>query len=464
MPIYNRQQRQQLDSLVQDFSAHKLGRREFMQRALIAGLSVSAATSLLAACGSSPNTSSSNVKSTKSIDLLNVWSGEELTSFEAVLAPFEQQNGITVKIETTRDANSTVTTRLLANDPPDIAILPNPGFMQQLAADGHLVQLDSFLDMTTIKQEYSAGWLDLGSYNNHLYALFYDASNKGTIWYSPKQFQAQNYQVPTTWNDLITLSNSIASSGKYPWSMGVYSSGGSSGWSACDWLAQIYLNQNGGSMYDKWVSHQIPWTDPTISQAFETFGQIVNGNHYIAGAPQSILSLDYQSASYLPFKNPPAAYMYYLGDFTEGFITSEFPSAVAGTDFSFFPFPTLNAQYAGAVTGGANVIVALNNTTAVQTLIKYLSTAAAQEIWVKRGGFTATNKSVNLNAYPNAVSQASAKMLADTPLFRFGADDQMPSAVESAFWAATLSYISKPSSLSSILTSMESTAAANYGS
>jgi alpha-glucoside transport system substrate-binding protein len=464
MPIYNRQQRQQLDALVQDFSEHKLGRREFMQRALVAGLSVSAAGALLAACGGTSPSTGSTVTQSSSVDLLNVWSGEEQASFQAVVSPFESQTKIKIDIETTRDLSQTLTTRIQGNHAPDMAILPNPGYMQQLASQGHLVPLDSFLDMDQIRNDYAQSWIDLGSYNGHLYALFYKAANKGTIWYSPKQFQSLNYQIPATWSDLISLSNEIAQSGKYPWAIGTFSSGGSSGWPAADWLAQIYLNQNGGDMYDKWWQHQIPWTDATVKQAFQTFGDIVNGKHYISGAPQSVLALDYQSASYLPFKNPPGAYMYYLGDFTEGFITAQYPKAVPGTDFNFFPFPTINAQYAGAVTGGADVVVALKNTTAVQSLIKYMATAAAQEIWVKRGGFTSPNKSVPLSAYPDPVAQASAKMLTQATIYRFGADDLMPSAVENAFWQATLSYIQNPSQLDSILSNMESTAQSNYNS
>jgi alpha-glucoside transport system substrate-binding protein len=468
MPIYDRQQRKQLDELVTDFSEHKVGRRQFMQRALAVGLSAGAATSLLAACGGGNSispTTASTAGPTKSstIDLLNVWTGEEKASFDAVAAPFITQNKVTINAEATRDLSATLTTRIRGNNPPDMAVLPNPGFMQQLAAQGKLIPLDSFLDMNQVKHDYSQGWLDLGTYNGHLYALFYKAANKGTIWYNPKSFTAGGYQAPATWTDLIALSDKIAGSGKYPWSMGL-SSAAASGWPAADWIAQIYLSQNGGAMYDKWVAHQIPWTDPSIKAAFQAFGQIANGKHYINGAPQSIIATGFQDASYLPFKNPPAAYMYYLGDFTEGFITGQFKSAVAGTDFNFFPFPTINTQYTGAITGGADVVVALKNTTAVQGLVKYMATAQAQEIWVKRGGFTSPNKSVDLASYPDAVAKASAQQLTQASVFRFGADDLMPQAVENAFWKATLQYVQTPDQLDSILSSMESTATQSYTS
>ncbi|MGO8949328.1 MAG: ABC transporter substrate-binding protein [Ktedonobacterales bacterium] len=461
MRLHDRRQRAELDHLVAECTESGMSRRDFMRRSLALGLSASVAGALFAACGTS--SSGSSVIKSNTIDLINQWTSEEATSFNTVVAPFKQQNGITINVETTRDVNTVLTARVKAGNPPDIAILSSPAQMQQLAQEGHLIALDSFLDMTQINQDYSQAWISLGSYNNKLYAIFYKAANKGTVWYDPRQFQSNSFQIPSTWQDMITLSNSIAGTGKYPWSMGT-SSAAASGWPAADWIAEIYLNQSGPDMYDKWVAHTIPWTDPSIKSAFQMFGQIAGGKHYINGGADAILATGFQQASYLPFDTPPEAYLYYLGDFTEGFITSQFPNAVAGTNFNFFPFPTINAQYAGAVTGGADVVVALRNTTAVQALVKYMATAEAQEIWVERGGFTATNKSVPLSAYPDAVTQASAKMLTSANIYRFGADDLMPPAVEDAFWAAMLSYINDPSSLDSILSSLESTAAQAYGS
>ncbi|HEY7349495.1 MAG TPA: ABC transporter substrate-binding protein [Ktedonobacterales bacterium] len=457
MPIYERQQREELDQLVEGYTNGSLSRRAFLQRATALGLSLSFAGSILAACG--PSSSPSNPTS---VDVLNVWSGPEQESFKAVVKPFTDQSGITVKLESTRDLNATLTTRIQGRNPPDIAILPNPGKMQQLAAQGHLISLDNFLDMGQIQSQYSQGWIDLGSYNNKLYALFYKAANKGTVWYSPKQFQANNYQIPKTWDEMIALSDSIATSGKFPWAMGV-SSGSASGWPATDWIAEIYLNTSGPDLYDQWVAHKISWTDDSIKNAWKMFGQIAGGKHYINGAPQSILATGFQEASYKPFDTPPTAYMYYLGDFTETFIKDQFKDkVVAGTDFDFFPFPTINQQFANSLTGGADVVTALTNNSAVKQLVQYMATPAAQAIWVKRGGFTATNKSVDASSYPDQVAAKSASSLASAAHFRFGAGDLMPSQVQNAFWAGVLKFIGDQSQLDSVLGEIEGIAQQAY--
>jgi alpha-glucoside transport system substrate-binding protein len=461
MSLDDRPQQDDVDQLVDSYMHYGMSRRTFLRRAMAVGLSASAASTLLAACGGSP--SSGSLSNPKTLDLISVWGGEELNSFKAVVAPFNQQTGITVNAESTRDLNATLTTRIQGNNPPDIAILPNPGKMQQLASQHRLVALDSFLDMSTIRNQYASAWLDLGSYQGKLYAIFYKAANKGTVWYNPGQFQSSGYTIPKTWSDLITLSNQIASSGKYPWSMGV-SSAAASGWPGADWIAQIYLNQSGPDMYDKWVAHQIPWTDASIKNAFQYFGQIVAGHHYINGAPQSILATGFQEASYDPYDSPPKSYLYYLGDFTEGFITTQFPSLKAQTDYNFFAFPTINSQYAGAVTGGADLVTVLRDSNSVRKLVQYLATPAAQQIWITRGGFTSVNKSVDLSVYTDPVARASAQMLTTATSFRFGADDLMPAQVETAFWKGMLAYIADPTQLDSVLSTIESTAASSYTS
>ena len=234
--------------------------------------------------------------------------------------------------------------------------------MQELAAQKSLIALDSFVDMSAIRNDYSSAFIDLGTVNGKLYAIFYKAANKGTVWYDPAQFSSAGYTTPKTWDNLTALSDQIAGQGKFPWSMGV-ESGSASGWPATDWISEIYINSNGPDMYDKWWKHQIPWTDPTIKDAFQKFGQIVTGHHYINGAPQSILATNYTPACYPPFQSPPTAYMVYLGDFAAGFISDQFKGAKAGTDYNFFNFPTINPTYQGALTGGVDVIVRSRTTT-----------------------------------------------------------------------------------------------------
>ena len=464
MPIFDRHQRNSLDQLVEEYiTTSNINRRQFLQRATAAGLSISAASALLEACGGGSSSSNNTPVTATSLDVLNVWSGNELTNFQLINTAFKQKTGIQVNVESTRDLPTVLNTRIRANNPPDVTGSPGLAQFHTLISQGKVVRLDTFFDMTQIRKDYSQDWINLASYNGGLYAVLPKANSKGTIWYNPKQFQANGYTVPTDWNGLIALSNKIASSGKYPWALGV-SSGAASGWPACDWIDQIYLSMNGGDLTDQWIAHKIPWTHSSVKQAFQYFGQIVNGTHYINGGATAILATGFQDASYLPYDSPPKAYMDYLGDFLVGFITTQFPSLQPATDYNFFTFPTITPQYAGAVTGGADFLFALRDTTAVREYMKYLSTAEAQTIWIKQGGASSVNKSVNLSDDPNDVQRAAAKQLSQAPIFRSSPDDQMPTAMETAFWKAAVTYIQNPGQLDSILSDLESTAASVYTS
>jgi alpha-glucoside transport system substrate-binding protein len=463
MTIYDRQRRKDLDQLVEEYVHHNMvGRREFMRRAMTAGLSVSAASALLVACGGTPANNGTPAKVT-SIDALTQWSGEELDSFTAINEAFTKKTGIAVKTESTRDMAATLSTRVKGNNPPDISGMPNTSTFQDFAHKGKLVALDSFVKMDEVKQNYAQGWIDLGSVDGKFYAVQPKANTKGTIWYNPKEFQAVNATIPATWDDLIALSDKIAASGKYPWSMGV-ESGPASGWPAVDWVSEIYINKYGPDKFQQWADHKIPWTDASIKDAISLFGKIVNGKHYINGAPQAILATGFQEASFAPFTSPPKAYMYYLGDFTAGFITAQFKTAQAGTDFNFFDFPTINPQFKGAVVAGTDLIAAFKDNDGTRQYMQYLLTAEAQTIWVKRGGATSVNKGVDLNLYPNDVARNAAKQMTEATSVKLSVGDLVPAAVQTAYWKGMVTYIGDPTQLDSVLSGIETIAQQAYGS
>jgi len=239
-------------------------------------------------------------------------------------------------------------------------------------------------------------------------------------------------------------------------------SGEASGWPATDWIEQILLHESGGEVFDQWVSHDIPWTDPRIKSAWEKFGVIVLTPGYVPGGAIAALATNFVDGSYLPFDDPPKAGMYYLGAFTQGFIAAQFPDLQPDEDYSFFPFPTITPEYAGAVTGGANVVVVFKDNATTRSFVEYLASPEAQQIWVNLGGFTAVNKRVSLDAYPDPLARRAAEQLTAATIFRFDADDSMPSAVQKAFWDGTLAYLQNPSQLDDILAQIEAVATDAY--
>ncbi len=380
------------------------------------------------------------VQSPKSaIVVLGVWGGAEREAFQDAVQPFTEETGIGVAFEGTRDLAAVLTTRVEAGNPPDIAILPNPGQMYELASQGKLVPLDDILDVEQVKKDYGQSWVDLGSYDGKLYGIFYKVAIKSLVWYNPKAFEAKGYTVPTTWDELMALTDQIAQDGATAWCIGL-ESGAASGWPGTDWIEDIMLRTAGPEIYDKWVRHEIPWTDEAVKKAWEMFGQIVLNEKYVYGGPDAVLNTNFGDAPRPLFDSPPGCYLHRQASFITGF----FPEGLkAGEDYNFFVLPPIDPQWGTPALIAGDVVVVFNDTPEVREFVKYLASAEPQTIWAKKGGFISANKQVPLDAYPDDLTRNMAKAIVEAEVARFDGSDLMPAAVGAgAFWQGVLDFVS----------------------
>jgi alpha-glucoside transport system substrate-binding protein len=385
------------------------------------------------------------------VEVIGIWGGDpELPSFEAMVAPWESETGGSVNFTGTRDITSILTTRVSGGDPPDVAIPAEIGLFKQFASEGELTPLSDCPGLEEkVREEYPQSFIDLGTVDGTLYGFFMKADTKATVFYNPSFFTENGYEpLPdgSTFDDLLTLSDEIANGGVVPpWSMG-QEAGAGSGFPGSDFIQQIILNEAGEETYDGLVDGTVTWSDPAVKDAWEKFGQIATTDGYtVQGSAEVINATNFQDAVFPPFQDPPTAAMVYLGAFAGGFITEQFPAAVAGEDFDFFTFP------GGMVTGGANIAYAFNNDETTCSFLNDLASAETQQIWVELGGFTSLNSNVDLSSYPDDIARKAAEQLLDAEVFRFDLDDAIGGATQTAIFTGITSYLQDPSSLDSIL-------------
>jgi len=397
----------------------------------------------------------------RTVSVLGVWGGAERDAFMKMLEPFEAAAGIKVEFTGTRDLPTVLTTRVAAGNPPNISALPNPGQMQEFAKVRALVDLSKFMDMGKLQDEYAKTWIDLGSYRETLYAIFISADLKSLVWYSPKAFANAGYQIPQTWDELIALSDKIAGQGRAPWSIGL-ESGAASGWPGTDWIEDIMLRTTAPETYDKWVNHQIPWTDASVKRAWKLFGQIARNEKYVYGGSATALTTNFGDAPNALFTTPPRAYMHKQATFIKSFILKYNPNLQPGKDFSFFPFPSIDVEYGIPALGAADMFAVFKDAPEARALMRYLATPGAQEIWVAELGKLSANRRVNPNAYPDDLTRKAAEILANAVTFRFDGSDLMPAAVGcGSFWTGILDYVGGED-LDSVLERIEATAIDAY--
>jgi alpha-glucoside transport system substrate-binding protein len=368
-----------------------------------------------------------------------VWSGNELLAFEKTVAQFEQVTGIDVVIdEVGRDLPTVLPVRVAAGNPPDLAALPNPGQMKEFAAQGALVALDGLANL----DDHPKAFVDLASYDGHVYGVFISADLKSLVWYSPTDLAAKGYAIPTSWPELMALCNQIVADGGTPWAIGL-ESGAASGWPGTDWIEDIMLRTAGPELYDQWVSHEIPWTHPAVKKAWEYFGQILLNPAYVFGGATGALTISFGDSPSALFTMPPGAYLHRQATFIQSFILGSNPGLTAGVDYDVFTFPTISPVYGNPLLGSGDLIGVFRSTPEAMALADYLASAEAQEIWCRELGKLAINTTVNPAIYPDPITARAAAMLATAEVFRFDGSDLMPAAVGAGtFWSGVLDYIS----------------------
>ena len=372
------------------------------------------------------------------VSVLGNISGDQQAQLEAALLPFEEETGIDVIYEGTDAFTTLLPVRIDSNDAPDIAMFPQPGLMRSLAEEGALIPLDNVLTREALAQYYPESWIELSEVDGEVYGIWYRASVKSLVWYVPEEFEKGGYETPETWEEMMALSDRMVEDGKTAWCLGL-EAGSSSGWVGTDWIEEIVLRQAGPDYYDQWVNHEVPFDDAKVQAAFETFGKIVRSPGYVFGGKTGALSIPFGESIKGLFGTNPDCLMHRQANFASEFFPA---NAELGKDIDFFPVPDIDPQYSNALLVAGDIFSMLNDTPEARKLMAYLATPEPHEIWAANGGFLSANKQVDLDVYPDEITQKQAALLTQADIVRFDGSDLMPGSVGTGtFWSGIMDFV-----------------------
>jgi alpha-glucoside transport system substrate-binding protein len=414
-----------------------------------------------AATGSSSGLTLPSLKGEK-VQVAAVWTGPEQENFTKVLKEFEKRTGATVTFVPAQDPIvNFLGTKIAGGSPPDVAMLPQVGAIQQAAAQKWLKPVGPEAEAQLAKN-YSKGWRDLGAVDGKQYGVYFKAANKSLIWYNNAAFENAGATEPKTWKEFLSTAETISASGVTPVSVG-----GADGWTLTDWFENIYLSQAGPAKYDQLAKHEIKWTDPSVTQALTTLAELFGKPNLIAGGADGALQTEFPASVTQTFTggDQPKGAMVFEGDFVAVNIAQT--DAKIGTDAKVFPFPAVGAE-SPVVTAG-DAAVALKDTKGAQALLTFLASPDAAAIWAGAGGFLSPNKNLDLAAYPNDVQREIAKALMESgDDFRFDMSDQMPQSFGGTpgkgEWKALQDFLKNPKDIAGTQARLEADAAKAYKS
>ncbi|TPE52254.1 ABC transporter substrate-binding protein [Amaricoccus solimangrovi] len=382
----------------------------------------------------------------QTLTIFGPWRGDDQTLVEHMLAYFVAATGADVRYSSSENYEQQIVIDTEAGSPPDIAILPQPGLIADLARKGRLIPLgDGPRDF--IENNYAAGasWVKLGTYegpdaSDAFYAFPYKADLKSLVWYSPDNFDEAGYEVPETMEDLKALTEQIVADGGTPWCIGL-GSGGATGWPATDWVEDLMLREQPEDVYQQWTTNEIPFNDPRVVAAIEDFGWFAKNDDFVAGGVQAVGATDFRESPAGLFSSPPKCYLHHQASFIPTF----FPQGVeAGLDFDFFYFPPYASkpELGKPVLGAGTFAMITRDTPAARAFIEWLETPIAHEVWMAQSGFLTPYKAANPEAYANDLLRAEGQILTEATTFGFDGSDLMPGAIGAgAFWTGMVDFV-----------------------
>ena len=417
---------------------------------------------LLVVAGCSLGGGTSPTPSATDVTVWTAWGGQELDAYKKVLKPFQDSTGIKVHLLTIRDSATQLKTNVQAGTSlPDIAPGPTIDDVADWAGKGIMKPLETFMEdkMSTylantfpsLTSSASAP-LYIGVVNGKHYELMVKTQVKGLFWYNKKVFTGT---APKTFDELLAIQ---PPSGTKLFCAGL-ESGDASGWPASDQIDNIIMRQSGDKVYLDWIAGKVKFTSPEIKLGFQTYLKEVSAAN-VYGGPNTVLSTNFGHAGKPLFSNPPGCMFLEQATFITNFFTQDTPGLQAGTDYAFFPHPSVNSQYDGNVNGFYDNFAMYNDTPAARKLMQYMVTQQAQQTWVDQGGTLASSKLVT--KYPDPVLQQASTVVGGAKNLLVTAGDFMPSDMQHGFWKGLLDATNNPSQLDSILAHLDQIQAASY--
>jgi alpha-glucoside transport system substrate-binding protein len=415
-----------------------------IRSSITASATLGAVAVLTAGCLSDGGGGGGNDNTSNTIEIMYAFTTDQESGFKDEVNAWAEENDVTVKFTQSSDFNSLINTRVQGNDAPDVALFPQPGIMLDMADQGLLADLSDVVDQSDL-DALIPGALETGQVDGTQYAIPMSINVKSIVFYPKQAAEAAGFTAaPETYDDLVTLSQTIAATGTTPWCFGI-ESGPATGWPATDWVENLMLINYGSDVYNQWVNHEIPFNDQRVVDVLDQIDALLLADGQTNGGRQSIASNNFNTAANPMFDEPPGCYMYRQGNFVakEG----GFPDAVLAdldNTVGVFPMPGLTAEDKPVLGGGDLAGIFSQDNESAKKLVEFLASSEyGTNGYADTGAWISPRTDFDTSLYPTETLGSIADIAYQSTEFVFDGSDQMPGEVGSgSFWREMTAWIS----------------------
>ena len=422
------------------------------------GTLVAALALVAAGCGGDDGGGGDDGELGGTVTILGAFGGDEERLFNESVADFEEETGITVEYTSTNDLPTLIRSRVQGNNPPDIALFPQPGLVLDLAEQGAIVPLEDTIDLEAIQETVIPGLLESATFEDQVYGVPMRMAVKSLVWYPVPEFEDAGYEVPTTSTELAELEEQIKADGGTPWCLG-YESGQATGWVGTDWMEEFMLRTAGPEAYDRWVTGELDFNSPEVKAAAEAFEKLAFGEGQVVGGREAIVSTPFGDAPNPMFNDEPGCFLHRQGNFITGFFPDPVQQDLAA-NVGVFYFPPVDGGYDGKpLLGGgdiATIFEGSEDNASVKATLEFLASDEFGGPWAEGGGWLSPHKTFDNSQYSDEITKQIADLAAEADVFRYDASDLMPAVVGAGtFWRGMTEWTSGEKELDEVLTEID---------
>jgi multiple sugar transport system substrate-binding protein/raffinose/stachyose/melibiose transport system substrate-binding protein len=254
--------------------------------------------------------------------------------------------------------------------PPDIMTLALDKDTSYFVDQGLLLDLSDVWNQPTLADAYPPDFRALGEWNGNQYFLPVGHAWMA-IYYNKEIFSRYNLEPPTTWDEFLTVANTLQANDITPIALGAYRPVG-----AVYWLDYLNMRLNGPKFHAEFVQGQHQFNDPEIREVFEVWKDLLDKNFFPDNAhakrlPESIIMVTEGKAGMV------------LAD--SGSI-SEQPEKIRDK-LDFFRFPIINPEIpVGEITptGGYVIPAGALHPEEAMGFLAYIASAEGQAVMLQQ--------------------------------------------------------------------------------
>ena len=346
---------------------------------------------------------------------------------------------------------TSILVQLAGGNPPDTFSYWAGARIQFIVDGGRLQPIDDVWDANDMDSQFPQAVIDTAAtYDMYKYAVPLTLHWVG-FFYNTALFEEVGAMIPTSWDELVDVAEKFKMAG-----IPAFSLGSIEPWTAQFWFDMILLRTAGNDYRQELMSGNAAYTDDEVLRAFSLWKELIDAGYFYPDANA------YNWTEAANFVSNGEAGMTLMGTWIGGHYAGN--EMVAGEDFDYFSFPTVDDDVPRASLGPIDTFVVsadAPNPDAAKAFLAYLTNPDVQWAFAEGAGNLAPSLLVDTSNYNDVVARIAAEIAAD-PVFAFNYDLATPPPVAEVGLNSFSEFMANPDDYEGIMARTQEGAAAEF--